>query len=488
MLIDGSPVYQHHNGNQSSQTYFTSIELKTPWYISILHEKERNLLKLGEEINRLSKYEVYCMKKDNIIDTLKQEIVQLQNELHQTLHTRATMGKEDTATEHDNDVNILNKHEKSVFEEYPAAFDIPEEAEGSPSSYRHPVISPEADLSAKSLSVICPEADLSSKSLSVIYPEADLSAKSLSVISPEEDLSAKTLSVCSSEIQKESHLIQIETESLTEDRTAEEHVSEFENNQHVQEHTGGYLDVPDDFHKLTKDLQEELDKIKKDYEMSKGVIYSLQRLVSFQESQVRKAECNQENLKRELEERGIQLQAMSTKFSSLREERKHEEMMAAIEKENYDLRELVSELKSEMANRNVLIADFKNEVQKLKKAITDYQTQIKKCESERSEIQSKAEDLVCSEQQVKVILEWIQSRFERFRSKILQAAYSAPGAKPPQAEITDNEILEVMQKIITDRSDFHQLLKQKGVRVPSLFIYEIPATTKQTSMPKKKSQ
>ncbi|MEE6483739.1 hypothetical protein FKM82_013644 [Ascaphus truei] len=369
MLIDGSPVYQHHNGNQSSQTYFTSIELKTPWYISILHEKERNLLKLGEEINRLSKYEVYCMKKDNIIDTLKQEIVQLQNELHQTLHTRATMGK-----------------------------------------------------------------------------------------------------------------------SLTEDRTAEEHVSEFENNQHVQEHTGGYLDVPDDFHKLTKDLQEELDKIKKDYEMSKGVIYSLQRLVSFQESQVRKAECNQENLKRELEERGIQLQAMSTKFSSLREERKHEEMMAAIEKENYDLRELVSELKSEMANRNVLIADFKNEVQKLKKAITDYQTQIKKCESERSEIQSKAEDLVCSEQQVKVILEWIQSRFERFRSKILQAAYSAPGAKPPQAEITDNEILEVMQKIITDRSDFHQLLKQKGVRVPSLFIYEIPATTKQTSMPKKKSQ
>lgn len=96
-------------------------------------------------------------------------------------------------------------------------------------------------------------------------------------------------------------------------------------------------------------------------------------------------------------------------------------------------------------------------------------------------------------------------KFERFRSKIIQATFSTAGIKAPQAELTDEEVLEAMQvcsslelkacrellrkhctvllsiwcfsiplhisafqKIINERIEFHQMLKQKGIKVPSL--------------------
>lgn len=38
-----------------------------------------------------------------------------------------------------------------------------------------------------------------------------------------------------------------------------------------------------------------------------------------------------------------------------------------------------------------------------------------------------------------------QHKFERFRSKIIQATFSTAGIKAPQAELTDEEVLEAMQ-------------------------------------------
>lgn len=97
-------------------------------------------------------------------------------------------------------------------------------------------------------------------------------------------------------------------------------------------------------------------------------------------------------------------------------------------------------------------------------------------------------------------------KFERFRSKIIQATFSTAGCKAPQAELTDEEVLEAMQvrgsfkhccqlrrhevraptavllstclptslyilhfqKIINERLEFHQMLEQNGIKVPAL--------------------
>ncbi|KFQ67153.1 Coiled-coil domain-containing protein 27, partial [Phaethon lepturus] len=195
-----------------------------------------------------------------------------------------------------------------------------------------------------------------------------------------------------------------------------------------------------------------------------GAISSLQRQLEIQESQLRSAKAEKEMLQKKLREQESQLQAMSTKFSSLREEGKHEEMMATIEEENCRLRQVVAEQESKLAEQNNLISELQGTVSQLQAEVLSSQNHIHKQQRAQEAIQSQAETLQHRELQTRVALECITSRFERYRSKIIQATFSTAGSKPPQAEITDEEVLEAMQKIINDRMEFHQLLKQKGVK------------------------
>uniref|UniRef100_A0A674KDP9 Coiled-coil domain containing 27 n=1 Tax=Terrapene triunguis TaxID=2587831 RepID=A0A674KDP9_9SAUR len=231
-----------------------------------------------------------------------------------------------------------------------------------------------------------------------------------------------------------------------------------------------------EFQQMNQELCKELEKAKTDYDMATGAITSLQRQLAFQESQLRRAESEKEMLQKELRERGNQLQAMSAKFSSLREERKREEMMGTIERENYKLRQ-----------KNKLIDDLQSKINQLQAEVMVAQHHMQKQLCDQSETQSQVEALKHAEQQAKVALECISARFERFRSKIIQATYSSAGAKSPQAEISDEEALEAMQRIISERLDFHQMLKQKGVKVPSLFSSEPTNLSSPNSKTTKKS-
>uniref|UniRef100_A0A8C3SCR0 Coiled-coil domain-containing protein 27 n=1 Tax=Chelydra serpentina TaxID=8475 RepID=A0A8C3SCR0_CHESE len=240
-----------------------------------------------------------------------------------------------------------------------------------------------------------------------------------------------------------------------------------------------------EFQQMNQELCKELEKAKTDYDMATGAITSLQRQLAFQESQLRRTESEKEMLQKELRERGNQLQAMSAKFSSLREERKHEEMMGIIERENYKLRQ-VTHRHCSLSN-NKLTDDLQSKINQLQAKVVVAQHHMQKQLGDQSEMQSQVEALKHAEQQAKVALECISARFERFRSKIIQATYSTAGAKSPQAEISDEEALEAMQRIISERLDFHQMLKQKGVKVPSLLSTEPANLSSPNSKTNKKS-
>uniref|UniRef100_A0A8C5WES0 Coiled-coil domain-containing protein 27 n=1 Tax=Leptobrachium leishanense TaxID=445787 RepID=A0A8C5WES0_9ANUR len=393
--------------------------------------QERCLLKLGEEINRLSRYEVECKKKDQIICTLKNDISHLRSDLHQATQAIVGSDKEDIAPNQNDTLNSLENHEKSHFEGCPVGTDCREESGDTDT-----------------------------------YPER---------------LASLLLPVHASKLWETRELIQLDTQSSAKKSTNEVESGVLEDDHHIQYQTNS--DILDSQENLIKKLQEELENLKKDHGISKGTIVSLQRIVSFQESQLRKTESEKEILQKHLKERVNQVQAMSAKFSSLRDERKHAETMTIIENENCNLREFVQELKVKLAKRNDMIGDLKSQVQRLQMEVVECQTQVKKREDERSVLQSKVEELECSEQHVKVALEHLQSRFGRFRSKIIQAAFNAPGVKVPQTEIPDHEALEAMQKIIAERSDYHQQLKQMGVKVPPLHSSENNKPT--SSAPKK---
>ncbi|XP_077106417.1 coiled-coil domain-containing protein 27 isoform X2 [Ranitomeya variabilis] len=409
--IDGSLGNQHYNGNPHIQTYLTSVEIRTPWYISVLNEKERCLLKLGEEINRLSRYEVECKRKDQIISSLRNEVSQLHNDVHRSV-SALIRREEDKTSDHPYQENELLVPE----EEYTAG--IPDGNSQSGSSHKDPSTSLE---------------------------------RSGSTVSSMESVSEK---------RRKSQVILLETEILIDDLTSKETNGLPVAPKEDEKTSGVSIDQPEDKSQLIQKLKEVIEIIRKDYEISKGAISSLQKEVSSNKSKLQKSAFEKEALQRELKEREMQIQAMSKK--------------------------MMGEVKSEVMRRNEMIAELKNEVQRLQKEISKYQAEAMKQEGERSQIKSKAEDLAYSEQHIKVALEATQTRFERFRTKIIQAAYTAPGFKGPQVEISDNEILETMQKIITDRSDFHQQLKQKGVKVPPLHLSESSPPVKQASFTSRK--
>lgn len=414
-----------------------SADHKQPWYMAVLNEKERFLLTLGEEVTRLSKVEEENKRKDDIIAVLQHEVQRLRGHLQHLLSEEALRAKGAGA-----------------------GLSAEEECKDS-----------------------VPGGDAESTYEGVAEDLADLRVKlSQYQVKPDEEEEVQIDGTEEDSEEQEDEALQSSEENLETPRPTSD-VSSAGSGDTGSESTGKGTQTEKDevlaelgiLQNLNQQLVAELEKVKKDYDICTGVVSSLQRQFSIQESQLRKAESNHSKLQKEFKERGLQLQAMSNKFSNLREECKHEEMMAAMEKESYGLREGAVELTAELEKRNSIIGEQKNEIQKLQAEDTSLRNHLNKVLGDSGETQSKADALEYLESQLKVALEATNAKFERFRSKMLQVTYSTPGTKIPHTELSDNEILEAMQKVITDRADFHQLLIQKGVKMPPLSLVEPPA-------------
>ncbi|OPJ86007.1 coiled-coil domain-containing protein 27 [Patagioenas fasciata monilis] len=227
--------------------------------------------------------------------------------------------------------------------------------------------------------------------------------------------------------------------------------------------------------------------LKPSYPNSTGVISYLQRQLEIQESQLRRIQSEKEVLQKKLRERENQLQDLSAKFCSLTEEREDKEMMVTTEKENCNLRQVVAEQETKLAEQSQLIMELQGTVGQLQEEVRSSRHQLRQQQQARDAAQSQAEALQLQELQARVALECLTSKFERYRSKIIQATFSTAGMKAPQAELTDEEVLEAMQKIISERMDFYHLLKQKGIKTPSLHSMDTTTLMPPSSKGRRKS-
>uniref|UniRef100_A0A8C5V006 Coiled-coil domain containing 27 n=1 Tax=Microcebus murinus TaxID=30608 RepID=A0A8C5V006_MICMU len=230
----------------------------------------------------------------------------------------------------------------------------------------------------------------------------------------------------------------------------------------------------EEYEQVILEFQFELEVIRTRYSLATGTIASLQRQVDIQESQLRRMGTENQTLQKELRERKHQLQAMTEKFSNLREDKKHQEMMGSIEKDNFLLRQRLSELEDMLSKRDQVISELDAKTSELQAQVEQDQNHLQRWRQLQEELQSKKEAIGQAEQQARVALESAQSRLERLRNKIIQATYSSPGVKASNNEISDNDILEALQRIITERTDYYNQLKQKGVRVLPLHQSDTP--------------
>ncbi|XP_066190324.1 coiled-coil domain-containing protein 27 [Sylvia atricapilla] len=232
------------------------------------------------------------------------------------------------------------------------------------------------------------------------------------------------------------------------------------------EYGGGFQGPP--LQEATGQLRQELRKAKDDHNMALGAISSLQRQMEIQESELRRIRSEKELLQKQLREREVQLQAVSDKFCSMTEEQRQEEIVVMMEEENRNLHQVITEQESQLAEQGKLISELQGIINQLRAEVVNTRLHLLEQKQAQKDIQSQADALQHQALQTRVALEQITSKFERYRNKIIQATFSVEGSQDPVGELTDNEVLEAMQKIINERAEFQHMLKSKGSKVSLL--------------------
>ncbi|XP_054577614.1 coiled-coil domain-containing protein 27 [Eptesicus fuscus] len=417
------------------------LRKRVPWYISVIHEKDHCLSTLVQEVQRLSKLKAEVQRRDEEILSLQGEREVLKKQLKCLLKSRG--------------------REMSVCQEWPP--------ESGPRTLGRLSI----------LKTFCKEDELQRwRQL-----QEELAADRAGGLESggEEEAGLEGEAERADEGRKEAEGEEGEEEEpqeleLDEEREAQQDqegggLKRFSSgDESFEEELMAQLE---EYEQVIQEFQLELGVARTRYSLATGACISLQRQVDHLESQLQKVNTEHELLQKELRERKHQLQAMTDKFSNLREEKKQKEVMGLIEKDNLLLRQQVWELEHELATREHAITGAEAKVGQLQAQVSQCQNHLERRRQLQEQAQAKIELAQQAEQQVRVALESAQSRLERLRNKIIQAAFSTPGIRSLVNEISDNDILEALQRIISERIDYYNQLRHKGVKVPPLLMAEV---------------
>ncbi|XP_010626116.1 coiled-coil domain-containing protein 27 isoform X5 [Fukomys damarensis] len=442
---------------------------KLPWYISIIQEKDRSLLSLGEEVQRFSKLETQVQKKDREIQMLQREMEALQKQLKCIIRSKGL------------ETPPLLSWRESTWEKVGPLL-------GRLSLLRTTHTDQEDELQPEQMQGDDTLAELGrALSLELGGDEEDQGPGTEPKTA--RDAGARDSAGRSGSVQEEGAE---EEEEEEEDEKLEEEEDEEELPQEGDSSWGRVFSMTESFEdKLLAQLEEyertllgfqgELEALRLKYCLATGTIVSLQRQLTCQESQMQKVSSQNEALHKELRERKQQLQAMSSKFSRLREDKKHQEVMGLIEMDNLGLRQHTSGLERELAKRDVTIAELTAKVSQLQAQVSLEQEHKQRWRQLQEDVQGRHESMQQAELQAQVALESTQARLERLRDKIMQAAFSVTGVRALSVEISDSDILEALQRIISERNDYYHQLKQTGAKVhPPQQVEILPSKSKKT--------
>ncbi|XP_021016249.1 coiled-coil domain-containing protein 27 [Mus caroli] len=444
-----------------------SQRTRMPWYISVIHEKDHSLLLMGEELQRFSEMESQMQKKDQEILTLQKEKEALKKQLKNLLRGKGTETSSASIRMDRSFETPLKLGRMSVLktiykeeDELQHWMQMQEEysmAESSKELHMEPGSAVE-EKSSEGPPEEAAGAKLSRASQSKTETRLEVGPEEEEEEEEEGD-EAKGTEEGERSVDEEEASWELREEEECHPKRSYSMTESFEEELMAQ---------LEEYERMLMDFQSELEFTRSRYSLATGTITSLQRQTDFQESQLRKVTTENELLEKELRERKQQLQDMTDKFSNLREEKKHQEIMGLIEKENLVLRQQVADLKMDLVSSEQTIKELNTQTKELEDQVNTNKDHLRRWKDLHDDLQTRNEIIQQTEQQTHVVLEATQARYEKLRNKIIQAVFSVSGNKNLSMELSDSYILESLQRIISERSDFYSQLKQKGVKVPPL--------------------
>ncbi|XP_059807859.1 forkhead-associated domain-containing protein 1 isoform X3 [Hypanus sabinus] len=207
-------------------------------------------------------------------------------------------------------------------------------------------------------------------------------------------------------------------------------------------------------------LKKEAEQLKKDNSIITGLVTSLQREVTAKEHQLLQVNADVERLRKVVQEKSSQLADMSAKFSRMREANNHQEELVAKEKELVTQRHNMKQLESRLKEMESEIEQLRGQQDNVKRSVSEERLAQEQLRDELERTKLQLQEMGRKERLVRVDLEQAQARLERFRSRILQTTYSAPGVQSPKEALSDQQVIEEMKQIIDEREELKDKLQE----------------------------
>ncbi|KAH9524788.1 hypothetical protein Btru_027827 [Bulinus truncatus] len=204
-------------------------------------------------------------------------------------------------------------------------------------------------------------------------------------------------------------------------------------------------------------LRSELERVKKDKNITSGLITQMQRDMSNKDVTISRMTREIEVLKKDIREREAQ-----TPVREIRKEKetaKAAEEVSARERELISLRQKFKATESKIQEQTDLISALREELEKNKSQLLQEKETQKKLQTDLETTKTQVIDIQRTERVVRVDLEQLQKRFERFRSKVFQVTFSTPGIKTPEKEITDDELIDSLKKLVEEKNTLLSQIK-----------------------------
>ncbi|XP_077998057.1 uncharacterized protein LOC144451149 isoform X2 [Glandiceps talaboti] len=209
-------------------------------------------------------------------------------------------------------------------------------------------------------------------------------------------------------------------------------------------------------------VKQDLDRMKREKGTSQTLVTTLQRDVSNKDSAIRRLNTELEKQKREIREKDVSLSAMSAKFSRMKENKRHEEEMQSREKELISLKHKLKGAENKIAEQIETMVTYKDEIERVKQLLEEQKSLESKFKAEVEHGKSQFLDIQRSERLVKVDLEQAQKRLDRFRNRVVQQTFCAPGIKAPDntEDVNDDELIDTIKLLIDDRTEARNKVRE----------------------------
>ncbi|XP_072569591.1 uncharacterized protein [Paramormyrops kingsleyae] len=181
----------------------------------------------------------------------------------------------------------------------------------------------------------------------------------------------------------------------------------------------------------------QLEKLKRDSNMSSGLVTRLQKDLSAREKEGLSLASEVDRLQQAIRQKDGQLGSVSSKNM------KQQGELLAREKEVALLHKRVEDLEHKRAELQIALVQKDMEWDSLK-GVLDKERQ------EQASLQAELEESRRQEQRALMELQQEQTRLERLRYQIIQATCSSPGASSPQDTVSDQQITEQISELIKE--------------------------------------